>query len=446
MKKVFLLLVVLAVLSASVFAAGSSQQPQPASGGQAAAPAKVQIRASYWGDTKRFDLYDQIIKEFEKVYPNVTVVREPVSWNDYWDKLSVSVAGGNATDFLCMHPQYYADYVPKGVLEPLDPFIANKTFSLDGWAQSTIDTGKWNGKIYMVAMGVTYSSVVVNTGVFKQLGVTPPSFDWSWADCKNIGLQVRKAFDAQGKKDSWMLGTQISNINSSRYFFRQRNHELYDASGNVAVPVQDVQDWFAMWKDFQDNGIVADAATATEFRTATLEQSLFAKDRSLADYIPVNQFWLRNQTFPNKQMAIVRHPGSKGEAYVGEWPEGAHYGIYAKTTPEKKLAAVQLMNFWLNDPRSLVLYKLDQGVPANTPVLDKNVIPLLDPYSKTAVDFVNTLNKISRPTIFPPPGASAIDALFLNKAEMVQFGSKTPAQAAKEFIDEAVAIRAKASR
>ena len=444
MKKTLLFFTALIVLSSLAFAGGGGQQP--AAGGQGAAGGKVEIRASYWGDTGRFDLYDKIIKEFEKEYPNVSVIREPVSWNDYWDKLSIAVAGGNATDFLCMHPQYYADYVPKGVMEPLDKFISDGVLSLNGWAQSTIDTGKYDGKIYMVAMGVTFSAAFVNTGVFKQLGVTPPPFEWSWDDAKNLGLQVRRAFDAQGKGNSAMIGTQITSVNSFRYFTRQRNREVYDEKGNMGMTVQDVEDWFALWKDFQDMGIVADAATATEFRNATLENSLFAQDRALVVWVPVNQFWLYNNTFPNKEMAVVRHPGSKGNTYVGEFPEGAHYGVYARTTPEKKLAAAQLLNFWLNDPRSLVLYKLDQGVPANEPVLQSAVIPVLDKFQVVAVDFVNTLSKIARPTINPPPGASEIDALFINKAEMVQFESKTPAAAAKEFYDEAVAIRQRANR
>jgi len=145
-------------------------------------------------------------------------------------------------------------------------------------------------------------------------------------------------------------------------------------------------------------------------------------------------------------MAMVRHPGSRGNAFVGEFPEGAHYGIFSRSSPDRQLAAAQLINFWLNDPRSLVLYQLDQGVPANTPVLERYVMPLLHPNMRTTVDFVNHMNQISRPTIFPPTGASEIDALFRNKAELVQFGNRTPAAAAREFIDEATAIRARARR
>ena len=443
MKKVSLLLVVLLMLSSFVFAAGGGQ---PASGGQTAAGGKVEIRASYWGDTRRFELYSNIISEFEKVYPNVSVIREPVSWNDYWDKLSVAVAGGNATDFMCMHPQFYADYVPRGVMESLDKYVADKTISLDGWSQSIVDTGKYNGQLYMVPMGLVYSSAFVNTTAFKQLGVNPPAFEWSWDEAKEIGLQVRKALDAQGRTNAYMIANQITSLNNFRYFARQRNRELYDTQGNISVTQQDVQDWYTMWKEWQDLGVTQDGATDAEYRNATLEQGLFALDRALVTYVPCIQIWLWSTTFPNKDIVIVRHPGSKGSAYVGEFPEGAHYGVYAKTTNDKKLAAAQLLNFWLNDERSLKLYQLDQGVPGNTPVFERAVMPLLNPIYKPALDFVNTLNKISRPMNFPPPGASEIDALFRNKAEMVQFDARTPAAAAKEFFDEATDIRRRASR
>jgi len=438
MKKIFCLLIAFVVISPLLMATGQ-QQGSSSSG-------KVEIRASYWGDTGRFDLYDRIIKEFEKVHTNVTVIREPVSWNDYWDKLAVQVAGGNATDFLCMHPQYSADYIPRGVMEPLDKYISDGVISLAGWSPSIVDTGKYNGQTFMLAMGVTFSSAFVNAGAIKQLGLTPPPFEWSWDDAKALGLQARRALDAQGRRNAWLIGTQITNLNSFRYFARQRNREVYDQQGNISVTAQDVEDWYAMWKEFQDLGIVPDAATSTEYFSVTLENSLFAKDMALVTWVPVNQFMLYCNTFPNKELAVVRHPGSKGNAYVGEFPEGAHFGVYARSTPEKKLAAAQLLNFWLNDARSLTLFKLDQGVPANEPIVRQSVIPILDKNQNVAVDFVNTLSKISRSTIYPPPGASEIDTLFRTKGEQVQYGTKTPAQAAKEFYDEAVAIRNRARR
>jgi multiple sugar transport system substrate-binding protein len=103
------------------------------------------------------------------------------------------------------------------------------------------------------------------------------------------------------------------------------------------------------------------------------------------------------------------------------------------------------MNFWLNDERSLKLFGLDQGVPGNLKV-GEVIIPALDQYQLKIVEFVNTLSNIGTPTIYPPTGASEIDALFRNFAEQVQFNRKTPAAAAKEFYDQAIAIRANANK
>jgi multiple sugar transport system substrate-binding protein len=440
MKRIGVLMLVLVVSVLPLFAAGRQGQ----SSGGAAASGKTEIRAAWWGDTIRHELYNNIVDEFQKVNPDVLVIREPTSWNDYWDKLSVQAAGGNAPDFIGMHPQYAADYIPRGVCEPLDSYIADRTLSTDGWSQGTIDTGKFDGKVYMMAMGVTFSSAFVNTGIFKELGVTPPAFDWTWDDVRRIGLQVRTAFDRQGKRTSWLLNDISTNLNSWRYFVRQHGREVYDARGNISFQISDAEEWFTMFKEFRDLGIIPDAATATEYFNATLEDSLFSRDKILVLWIPINQYKLYCTTFPNKEVSFIRMATAPGRP-AGEWPEGAHFAVNARSTPEKKRAAVRLMNFWLNDERSLKIYGLDQGVPGNLKV-GEVIIPTLDQYQLKIVEFVNTLSGIGTPTIYPPTGASEIDALFRNFAEQVQFNRKTPAAAAKEFYDQAVTIRTNANQ
>ena len=111
MKRLLMVFAAFILFSTVLMAAGGRQ----GSGAQAATGGPVEIRARYWGEAKRFELYDKIIQEFEKVHPNVTVIREPSTWGEYWDKLNVQIAGGNAPDFLNMHPQYAADY-PWGFL------------------------------------------------------------------------------------------------------------------------------------------------------------------------------------------------------------------------------------------------------------------------------------------------------------------------------------------
>ena len=145
-------------------------------------------------------------------------------------------------------------------------------------------------------------------------------------------------------------------------------------------------------------------------------------------------------------MSIIRQAGSKGNQKTGEYPEGAHYGVFSRTTPEKKRAAAQLLNFWLNDSRSLVLYQLDQGVPANEPVVRQHVIPILNQYHVQAVNFVNDLSRIATPSPNPPTGSSEVSQEYLTAAQAVAFGQKTPAAAARDLFNQAQAIIARNRR
>jgi multiple sugar transport system substrate-binding protein len=433
---------VLALASMTLFSCAKKSDAAAAGG---TASGTVQIRATWWGDTKRNDMYDSIVAEFEKENPGITVIREPASWVDYWDKLSVQAAGGNAPDFIAMHPQYAADYVPRGVIEPLEAYIADGTLSTEGWAQGTIDTGKFNGTLYMMPMGVTFSSVFINSSLFEELGVTPPDFDWTWDDMRAIGLKVRAALDTRGQKNVWLMTDVSSALNSWRYYVRQQGREIYDANGNINFTEGDVESWFALFKEFRDLGIVPDGATSTEYANAVLEDSLFARDKVLSLIIPINQYKLYRTTFPDKTTSFIRMPTGGAAKKVGEFPEGAFFAVNAKSTPEKKLAAAKLMNFWINSEKSLAIFGLDQGVPGNLKV-GEVILPALDEYQKEIVGYVNRLSQIGTATIYPPSGASEIDALFKNFGEQVQFGAKTPAQAAREFYAQAVEIRSKAAK
>lgn len=427
MKKVLALFLVIVMVMGMTMAALTEGQ--------------TEIRAAWWGDTKRHEMYGKIVDEFMKANPDIKVVSEPVSWTDYWDKLSVQVAGGNAPDFIGMHPQYAADYIGRDMVEPLDQYITDGVINLDGWTQGTIDTGVINGKTYMLAMGVTFTSVFVNEDLFKEAGLEVPPFDWTYDDLKEIGLKARAYFDSVGKPNVWLIGDMSTNINSFRYFVRQNGRELYDTEGNINFIKEDVENWFAMFKEYRDLGIIPDAATSTEFFNATLEDSAFSRNMIMLTQVPINQLALYKDTFTDKNIGAIRIPSLAG-GKVGEFPEGAHFAVYAKSSPEAKLGAAKLINFWLNTPTALAIFKLDQGVPANLKLQD-SYLSELNQHQRMILDFVNKLSEIATPTIYPPKGASEIDLLFRTVGEAVQFDTLTPEEAAEQVYAEAVTIRSK---
>lgn len=404
----------------------------------------VEIRAAWWGDTGRHELYGSIIDVFTSNFPHVTVVQEPVGWGDYWERLTVQVAGGNAPDFFGMHPQFVADYAPRGVLMPLQPYVDAGIIDLSGWEESVINSGRIDGTLLMLSMGITFSSTFINVGLYEELGISVPDFAWNWDDLKTIGLQVRDAFDARGERNNWVYADGSGAFQLFRQWVRHNGRELYTPNGDIGFTVGDAEGWFTVWKELRDLNLIPDAATTAEFHNATLEDSLFSRQRVLGVSVPVNQFNLYNNTFPDKKLSIIRNPVTPGGA-PGELVEGAHFAVFGNTTPEKAVAAAQLMNSWLNTAESLALFGLDQGVPGNL-ALSSAYMDNLTPAQRLNVEFSDAISALPMaPAIYPPAGAGEINSLFELKAEEVRFDMKTPAVAAQELFDEATAIRAAAN-
>ena len=57
---------------------------------------QIELRFAWWGDTNRHEVYNAICDEFEAIYPNVTIIREPGTFNDFFDKLATQLAGNAA--------------------------------------------------------------------------------------------------------------------------------------------------------------------------------------------------------------------------------------------------------------------------------------------------------------------------------------------------------------
>lgn len=417
----------------------ASEASAPAAGEAASAPAgQVEIRAAWWGDTNRHELYNQIIDAFEAANPDVRVVREPTSWADYWDKMSVQSASGSLPDFLGMHPQYSNDYINRGVLLPLDELVAAETIDLSEFSQSAIDTGVVAGVNYMVPMGITFQSVFANKALFDELGVEVPSFDWTYDDLRETGLQVREALDAAGQSDAWMVADNSTNYQFFRYFIRQRGKELFTESGDVGYAAEDAAAYWSTWKELADLGIATDAATTVEFATATLEDNLLARKMILLSSIPVNQLTLYVNTLPDLDIVLLRNPSQAGFE-PGEFPEGAHFAISATAPAEKQAAAARLLNFWVNDPASLELFKLDQGVPGNQ-VAAETIVPLLNETQVRILEYVNTVAEIATASTYAPAGASEVEALFRSLGEQVMYGTSTPEEAADALVTGAQEI------
>ena len=169
--------------------------------GENASEDVVEIRMSWWGDTTRNEKYNEICDRFEAENPDVKVIREFGSWNDYWDKLATQVAGGNAPDVISMHVQYVSDYAGRDVLADLQPYIDSGILDVSKMESGIVDGCKYNGTMCLVPMGITFTNMLVNQTLLEKYGIDVPTntTDYTWNDLMAMGEKLKAAADAAGE-------------------------------------------------------------------------------------------------------------------------------------------------------------------------------------------------------------------------------------------------------
>jgi multiple sugar transport system substrate-binding protein len=154
-------------------AAGTSATTQAA-----AAPAPsgqtVTLTFGWWSNTPIKDkAHREWLDEFERTHPGIKINSEIIPWNNYWDKIKTTTAGGTAYDIIGMGSFAVAPYMDS------DQFVDLNTFPDYKDAVKNMDTKanelfKWNGKQYGVGVGVAMPMMGYNKDLFTAAGVPFP--------------------------------------------------------------------------------------------------------------------------------------------------------------------------------------------------------------------------------------------------------------------------------
>lgn len=397
---------------------------------------QIEIRFAWWGDTVRNAVYNEICDRFEDENPNIKVVREPGAWADYWNKLATQTGGGNAPDVFGMHPQYASDYATRGALLDLEPYFDNGTIDKSNFTEAVYNSGRCNGLLCMVPQGISFSTWLANTTMAEEYGIQLPAngADWTWDDFAAVAKQFTDKVKAEGG-NIYFTSDHSAALQAFRLFARQAGGELYTGDGKLNFDQATVEKWFTYWKDLRDYGALPDGPTTTEDSTKPVEQRNFTLGNALLTNVPANQLHLYQAQMPDSDLECVRIPtGANGER--AEYIEGAHFSVYADIDQAHQEAAAKLINFFVNSEKSMELFKMEQGAPANQK-MSEFIKPLLDSNMSKEIDYLNFVMQVGKAGIYPPKGATEIDTAFANAGAQVQFGELTPAEAAEEFMKQA---------
>src|SRR5690625_4216500 len=84
----------------------------------------IEVHYFTWatGMSERY-IEEDLIAPFEAMHPNIKIIHEPVSGNEFWDKLPTMIAAGISPDLIHMSVGYVHEYAQKGLLENLQPYF-----------------------------------------------------------------------------------------------------------------------------------------------------------------------------------------------------------------------------------------------------------------------------------------------------------------------------------
>ncbi|MFJ5988768.1 ABC transporter substrate-binding protein [Lentzea sp. NPDC092896] len=382
---------------------------------------QAEIRFIWWGNDDRAKITNEAVRLFESRNPDVKVATSFQNFQNYFEKLSTEIAGGNAPDVIQMDYRYLNEYAGRNVLLDLTPYVGKEIRTAD-WNAGFAGSGELNGKQVAMPLAQNATTIVYDPKLFTAAGVPEPKIGWTWADYKEIAGKLKASTGISGSTD--FGGTE----DVFETWLRQRGKALYE-NGKLGYGKDDLKAFWQLSKDFRD----ANATTPPELVTtlnAGAEQTPMGKKLSASEHSYDSLYGGYNTVRPD-ELKLGPYPSDSKEV-LGSYRKPSQL-ISASARTKHKDAAVKLIDFLLNDPDAGKILGANRGLPANLKTREA-VAQNISGANKVVFEYQKSVDaKLGDAPPAPPKGDGTIYKLMQRKHEEVVFGKKTIDQALDEF-------------
>jgi multiple sugar transport system substrate-binding protein len=402
----------------------------------AVAQSDLRLRMFWWGAKERAERTDKVNQLYQQSHAGVTISGESLGWTDYWPRLATQTAGRNAADVLQMDYRYIFEYARRGALLPLDNYVPG-TLNLQDFSKAAVDSGKVDGKIYGVSLGLNSTSLVYDKALIESLGLKVPSWEMTWKEIGDLAVEISKA----AKHDSF-TGIQDGGREEPglEVWLGQRGKSLYTPEGKLGYDDKDIGEWFAFWHELRKRGGCAAPDTQALDR-GELDSSLLSQGKAAMVFAHSNQL-VGFQAINKSKLGLSTYPDGGAGAKPGQYLKPAMMWSVSAQSKQQE-AAVKLVSFFVADSEAGRLLGVERGVPASAAVRE-TVTPMLDELGRAMADYITLISDKVGPLPPPPPrGAGEIATLLRRVNEQVGFGRLTPADGAKQFVAESSSVLAR---
>jgi multiple sugar transport system substrate-binding protein len=159
-----------------------------------AGPAQGPATVTYWTYfSDRWDLEQKLLADFKTAHPNIMVNAQLIPADQLQQKTVTAFASGTAPDVWNTAPTFYYEFVQRGDLENLTPFVQRDKVDLNTFFPNilpdlAVPTG--SGKYYALPRNYVVSLLYYNKNAFEKAGIKYPDESWDWNKVPAVAQQL----------------------------------------------------------------------------------------------------------------------------------------------------------------------------------------------------------------------------------------------------------------
>jgi multiple sugar transport system substrate-binding protein len=205
MKKALRLMT--SVLLVSSFIAGCSSTKETTSTASTApagskeadttkAPAKnVKLSFSIWGTEEQKKMYEDMIANYRKTKPNVSVEIMIIPSADYLQKMSVMFASKTAPDLIWMLERGIPQFLEADQMVDISAIKSDAAFDMSDIIPSSLELVTKNDKLYGVAFSTPPNMIYYNKTLFKEKNLKTPTElykegNWTYDEMNKAAIAI----------------------------------------------------------------------------------------------------------------------------------------------------------------------------------------------------------------------------------------------------------------
>ena len=149
-------------------AASTSTDTVASSAAETSASGSMSV--AWWGNQTRNERTQQVLDTYGEAN-GISFDGQFAEWSDYWNKLATASAGHTLPDVVQMDYSYLQQYVSNGLLVDLTPYVEDGTLDVSNVSETVLNSGKVDGKLYAIPLGVNVPAVMYNKDLLDENGI-----------------------------------------------------------------------------------------------------------------------------------------------------------------------------------------------------------------------------------------------------------------------------------